>query len=60
MARVEQDDCTKRWFVFDGAAILAGPFDSNAEAWRAADAIDASAAEMDETRERISKAMGQW
>lgn len=47
--------------VFDDAGkLIQGDLCSNADAWRWIDDRDEDAIRMDEKRDRISKAVGQW
>lgn len=48
------------WFVLKGMDAVAGPFATNAEAWRWMDQHDAVAVDDEERRKRIGAAIGQW
>jgi len=56
--RVTQNSDGERTFERDGIVIADGL--SNAAAWREADRLDTEAEGMEETRRRISIAVGQW
>lgn len=54
------EDAKGRWVVMDGDRHLAGPFDTNADAWRWIDSQDPEAIAHEEQRDRISKAIAKW
>ena len=44
------------WCVFNDGKMVAGPFETNSQAWQWIDARDVNATEMDNTKRRIGNA----